>query len=107
MRILQLSLILVVMILAAGCGGEPRLDAAAIEPAVRAVLIKQQEAWNAGDIEDFMVGYARTDSTRFVGGRGPTYGWQTVLDNYRRGYPDRASMGRLEFTERPRAGPSR
>ncbi|MEE9162052.1 MAG: nuclear transport factor 2 family protein [Candidatus Neomarinimicrobiota bacterium] len=76
----------------------PSPDRAAISADVLAVLDRQQAAWNAGDIEGFMAGYAQGDSTRFVGGSGPTTGWQQVLDGYRRRYPDTAAMGWLTFS---------
>lgn len=65
--------------------------------AIRTVMQAQQEAWNRGDLEAFMAGYWRSDSLRFIGSKGLTYGWQATLDNYKRGYPDRAAMGMLTF----------
>lgn len=57
----------------------------------------QEAAWNAGDLDGFMAAYWRSDSLLFVGSRGPSRGWDTTLDNYRRSYPDRAAMGQLTF----------
>lgn len=65
--------------------------------AIRDVLNKQRTAWNNGDIEGYMQYYWKSDSLLFVGRRGPTYGWQNTLDNYKKGYPDKAAMGRLSF----------
>lgn len=73
-------------------------DAAQAEAAIRAVLSEQETAWNSGDIDAFMDGYARTDSLRFASGGTVQTGWQTTLDRYRRTYPDRAAMGTLSFT---------
>lgn len=70
------------------------------EAAVRAVLAAQVEAWNAGDLEGFMAGYAPSDTLRFASGGNERLGWQTTLDAYRRGYPDRAAMGSLAFDVR-------
>ncbi len=53
--------------------------------AVRAVIEAQQAAWNRGDVEGFMAGYAREDETTFVSGDTLTRGWQTALERYRRG----------------------
>jgi hypothetical protein len=64
---------------------------------VRAVLAAQQQAWNEGRIDDFMQGYWKNDSLMFIGKKGITYGWQQTLDNYKRGYPDKSSMGQLQF----------
>jgi ketosteroid isomerase-like protein len=66
---------------------------------IRRVLDAQVAAWNQGDIEGFMDGYARGDETTFVSGDTVTRGWQTVLDRYRRGYTSRERMGTLTFSE--------
>src|SRR5215217_6205813 len=66
---------------------------------VRAVLDAQAAAWNRGDIEGFMDGYARSDSIVFVSGDDVTRGWQTVLDRYKRNYDTREKMGTLEFSD--------
>ena len=67
--------------------------------AVRAILDSQQAAWNRGDIEGFMDGYARSDDTVFVSGDNVTRGWQTVLDRYKKSYDSREKMGTLTFSE--------
>jgi ketosteroid isomerase-like protein len=67
--------------------------------AVRAVLESQAAAWNRGDIEGYMEGYAKEDSTEFVSGDTITRGWQTVLDRYKSHYDSRAKMGTLTFSE--------
>ena len=66
---------------------------------IRAVMQAQQDAWNRGDIDAFMNGYARAKSTTFVSEDTVTRGWQTVRDRYRKRYSDRAKMGRLTFSE--------
>ena len=66
--------------------------------AIQQVLDTQVKAWNAGDLTQFMDGYWHDDSLLFVGSRGLTYGWQPTLDNYKKGYPDVAAMGQLDFT---------
>ncbi len=82
-----------------GCRPAPpdAFDAAAADAAIRTVLQQQVDAWNAGDVEAFMDGYARTDSLRFASGGSVLTGWQATLDRYRRSYPDRAAMGTLSF----------
>jgi len=67
--------------------------------AIRALLQAQQEAWNRGDIDTFMVGYWKSDRTEFVGGSGILRGWQAVLDRYRKTYPDKAAMGMMTFSD--------
>ena len=68
------------------------------EKEIRALLQKQTEAWNRGDLEGFMEGYWKNDSLMFIGKSGITYGWQKTLDNYKKGYPDKTAMGTLTFT---------
>ena len=61
------------------------------------VLNKQVECWNKGNLECFMATYWRSDSLKFMGSRGITYGWQNTLDNYRKAYPNLEAMGKLKF----------
>ncbi|MEO7924773.1 MAG: DUF4440 domain-containing protein [Chitinophagaceae bacterium] len=68
------------------------------ETAIRQLLANQSAAWNRGDLESFMVGYWNNDSLMFIGKSGVTYGWTNTLNNYKKGYPDTASMGKLNFT---------
>ncbi|WP_204325570.1 hypothetical protein, partial [Stenotrophomonas maltophilia] len=44
-----------------------------------------------------MKGYWKNDSLLFVGKTGPRYGFQTTLENYKKGYPDTTAMGQLSF----------
>jgi ketosteroid isomerase-like protein len=74
-----------------------RSDAQSIA-AIQAVMDTQQVAWNRGDIDGFMQGYWASDSLRFIGKRGITFGWQSTLDNYKKSYPGTEAMGRLQFT---------
>jgi ketosteroid isomerase-like protein len=67
------------------------------EQAIRRLLASQNEQWNKGNIEAFMKGYWESDSLLFVGKNGPTYGYRTTLENYRKSYPDTAAMGKLHF----------
>lgn len=67
--------------------------------AIRAVLEAQSAAWNRGNIEGYMDGYARTRDTVFISGDNVTRGWQTVLDRYKKAYDSREKMGTLTFSE--------
>ena len=68
------------------------------EKSIRLAMNEQLAAWNAGDINRFMGTYWKDDSMMFIGKSGVTYGWQKTLENYKRGYPDTAAMGKLDFT---------
>ena len=66
---------------------------------VLSVLRAQQKAWNHGDVNGFMNGYARSKSAIFVSEDTVTRGWQTVRARYRKKYSDRAKMGVLTFSD--------
>lgn len=67
--------------------------------AVRAVIEAQRVAWNNGDVDGYMDGYERSPDIVFVSGDRVTHGWQTVRDNYKKGYDTREKMGQLSFTD--------
>lgn len=72
---------------------------ARVVAAIVAVLEAQREAWNRGDIEGYMDGYARSDKTVFISGDNVTRGWQLVLDRYKKNYDSRDKMGKLTFSQ--------
>ena len=66
--------------------------------AIKLVLEDQKTSWNNGDIEGFMKGYWNSDKLIFTSAQHkPTYGWKATLKRYKESYPNKASMGRLEF----------
>ncbi|WP_206609892.1 YybH family protein [Maribellus luteus] len=67
------------------------------ETNIRKLIQQQVDAWNEGNLEKFMETYWKSDRLSFVGSRGPTYGWQATLDNYKKGYPDKKAMGHLDL----------
>ncbi len=64
---------------------------------IKAAMNEQLQAWNNGDIDRYMQTYWHSDSLMFIGKTGPTYGWDNTLKNYKKGYPDTAAMGKLNF----------
>jgi beta-aspartyl-peptidase (threonine type) len=66
--------------------------------AIHGVLDKQAAAWNRGDINGYMDGYARDDQTMFVG-TDVTRGWTQVRDRYKAKYDTREKMGTLTFSD--------
>src|SRR5437773_6501441 len=66
---------------------------------IRSVLQAQQNAWNRGDIDGFMNGYARSASTVLISEDTIRRGWQTVRDRYRKKYSSRSKMGTLTFSD--------
>lgn len=69
-------------------------QAATVEEQVRAVLDKQVAAWNKGDTDAFLDGYA--SDTVFVGEK-MTRGVEDLKKRYQEHYPTRESMGKLSF----------
>ena len=61
------------------------------------VMKIQEEAWNRGDLTGFMQGYWKSDSLKFVGSRGISYGWNKTLENYKKSYHNKEIMGKLHF----------
>ena len=67
------------------------------ENEVRNLLLQQTEAWNRGDINGFMHTYWENDSLMFIGKDAVTWGWKNTLEHYKKGYPDKETMGQLSF----------
>lgn len=67
--------------------------------AISAVLKAQQAAWNRGDVDAFLVGYWQSPELTFSGSNGVSRGWNGVLARYRKNYPNRESMGELDFSD--------
>lgn len=66
------------------------------EMLIRNAMNEQTAAWNAGDMTRYMNTYWKSDSLMFIG-KSVEYGWDNVLKNYKKGYPDTAAMGKLDF----------
>ena len=64
---------------------------------IRQVMQMQEKAWNAGNIDQFMEGYWKSEQLVFVGASGITYGWEATKEGYKKRYPDIKAMGKLTF----------
>lgn len=93
---MKYSFILVFMLVFASVFSQKSSNDVAIRYITKAML-EQEACWNKGDIPCFMEHYWHSDSLRFMGSKGVSYGWQKTLDNYIKSYPDKASMGKLNF----------
>jgi ketosteroid isomerase-like protein len=72
--------------------------ASRVELDVVKVVVAQEKAWNAGDLESYVKGYKDSPDTLFIG-RQVSKGYAQILDDYKRNYSTRASMGTLTFSE--------
>lgn len=62
------------------------------------IVHKQQVAWNDGNIDGFMEAYWKSEKLTFSS-RGETRrGWEKTRQKYKQSYPDKATMGRLTFS---------
>lgn len=70
-----------------------------IHTEIRKVLTAQVEAWNQGNIEEFMRGYWNSPDLTFTSGGHVRRGWRVTLEQYKKSYPDRAQRGELSFDD--------
>jgi beta-aspartyl-peptidase (threonine type) len=80
-----------------------KLDAASEERqsdqvAITKILDAQQSNWNQGNVDAFLEGYWHSPDLTFSGSGGIARGWDGVLARYKKNYPDRATMGQLDFS---------
>ena len=47
------------------------------------LMEQQEDAWNNGNIENFMNVYWKNDSLVFIGKSGINYGWDKTFSNYK------------------------
>ena len=73
-------------------------DSDADRVAIKKVLETQQEAWNRGDVNAFLEGYWHSPDLTFSGSSGTARGFDAVRARYQKNYPDRAAMGKLDFS---------
>jgi len=97
-RALFCILVILVMVpILPSCGKEQMFtdkDRSEIEE----VITAQSEAWNRGDLEGFMAGYARMPELVFTSGGEIQRSWDGTLARYQKRYGgDRSSMGTLVF----------
>jgi ketosteroid isomerase-like protein len=88
------------LVLTACASAPPRVGR--FEPAdrvaIQAVLDKQIDAWNRGDLSSYMDGYARIPGLVFTSGGNVRRGWQEAFDHYQSRYAtDPKAMGTLKF----------
>ncbi|HKF47684.1 MAG TPA: nuclear transport factor 2 family protein [Terracidiphilus sp.] len=68
------------------------------EAQIRAAMKAQSDAWNRGDVEDFMKTYEDSADTTFIGAT-LRKGYQPILSRYKENYTSREQMGTLTFND--------
>ena len=99
MRLFQILVIPLTILPILSCQQTVKTSKEQTEKEIAAVLYDQMRCWNEGDIEKYMAGYHRSDSLRFASGGKVSYGWETTLERYKAGYPDKTAMGTLAFSD--------
>jgi L-asparaginase / beta-aspartyl-peptidase len=66
---------------------------------LKSIVQLQENAWNRGDIDGFMAGYWKSDKLTFSSGGETRRGWETTRNRYKMNYPDKATMGKLTFSQ--------
>jgi ketosteroid isomerase-like protein len=71
-----------------------------LKQSIKHVLISQVEAWNHGNLENFMAGYWNSPDLTFFSGATVTKGWKPTLARYQQRYQSGGNqMGHLEFQD--------
>lgn len=80
------------------CGAPQHAFAPSDDTAIRGVLATQAEAWNRGDLDNYLAGYARTPDLVFTSGGNIRRGYDETAAKYRAKYgTDKSTMGHLTF----------
>lgn len=82
--------------LGAQAAGPARNAESPAETAIRATMAAQVAAWNRGNIDGFMQGYAHSPETTFIGST-IAHGYAPILARYHAAYRTQAEMGTLRF----------
>jgi ketosteroid isomerase-like protein len=70
-----------------------------VRQAIEMVLQKQQAAWNAGNIDEFMDYYWKSADLTFSSAGQTTRGWEATLTSYKSRYPTPEQMGKVSFAD--------
>jgi ketosteroid isomerase-like protein len=62
------------------------------------VVLAQEKAWNAADLDGYMKGYKDSPQTLFIG-KQVSKGYAEIVAEYKHDYPNASSMGTLAFSE--------
>jgi ketosteroid isomerase-like protein len=77
----------------------PNLKTASqLELDVIKVLLRQEAAWNRGDLDSYAEGYKNSPDTLFINTQVQR-GYDSMLAEYHRNYPSKESMGTLNFSD--------
>lgn len=70
-----------------------------VERELITLLEAQRDAWNRGNIEEFLAPYWNSEKLTFSSGGEVRRGFNATRERYLKTYPDRKAMGVLEFSD--------
>ncbi|MBT2118264.1 SgcJ/EcaC family oxidoreductase [Dyella sp. LX-66] len=76
----------------------PFAHAADESSAIRTVLSAQQDAWNRGDVDNFVTAYKDAPDTTFIGSK-IRQGYARILESYKKNYATKEQMGKLTYSD--------
>jgi len=97
MKNLKLLFLLTFLLSLNGFAQEEKSNYETSKKEIATMMLQQAKDWSNGNIEAFMEGYIKSDSLKFIGSKGLTYGWKNTLANYKKGYPTKEHTGTLTF----------
>ena len=90
------SMLVLAALVACAPSPTPRTDPT---PELQALMAQSARAWNAGDLDGFLITYARDSATTFVTTRGPISGFEAIRGRYAARFDPRAERDSLTFTD--------
>lgn len=79
---------------------KPEGKSTAAGESVKKVLLAQRDAWNKGDLDNFMSGYVHTDKLSFTSAGNIVWGYDALRERYQKKYgQSKETMGKLEFSD--------
>ena len=86
------------ILFAIACAAPQRTFAPSDDQAIRGVLATQAAAWNRGDLDGYMAGYAHSPDLVFTSGGNIRHGFDETIAKYKAKYgTDKSTMGHLAF----------
>jgi uncharacterized protein (TIGR02246 family) len=68
-------------------------------PELERLMDLSAQAWNAGDLDGFLITYAQDSATTFLTVRGLTHGYAAIRDRYAARFEPGAQRDSLRFTD--------
>lgn len=80
-------------------GGAPEAGQTSSEDQIAALIHQQARDWNAGNLDQYMEAYWKSDDLTFSAGGEITRGYQATLARYKQRYPTAEAMGKVTFSD--------